>query len=175
MPNWCENELEITGSRKELERLRKFVMSDFNSTYVLSRDGKTKNDDHNPDDWVFDFNSVIPYPEKYARQDLEAKSNPKKKDGYNNGGYEWCVKNWGTKWDACDAKWERIDDRLFYSFNTAWSPPLPVIRKLIGLFPKLEFELTYYEGGMAFQGKYGGKGGEVITDEQSKYDGDRGG
>jgi len=33
-------------------------------------------------------------------------------------------------------------------FDTAWSPPIPVIEKMASLFPDHEFDLQYFEGGM---------------------------
>jgi hypothetical protein len=49
-----------------------------------------------------------------------------KKYGSTNW-YHWCVKNWGTKWNSYDGGKE--GDNLIY-FNTAWSPPTPVIEAL---------------------------------------------
>lgn len=37
--------------------------------------------------------------------------------------YEWCIDNWGTKWDAGDVC---IDENVV-SFNTAWSVPDPIL------------------------------------------------
>ena len=36
--------------------------------------------------------------------------------------YNWCIDNWGTKWDACEPY---VDDD-FISFQTAWSVPDPI-------------------------------------------------
>ena len=45
--------------------------------------------------------------------------------------YSWCTCSWGTKWNAYDLN----SDGNSLSFHTAWSPPLPVIRKLAECFP----------------------------------------
>lgn len=51
--------------------------------------------------------------------------------------YDWCCDNWGTKWNAyCD---EVIDEDTV-SFETAWCSPIPVIRKMSELYPKLGIE-----------------------------------
>ena len=71
-------------------------------------------------DSVFDFNKIIPEPENIADW------------------YGWRVENWGTKWNAVDA--EIIDDGVM--FDTAWSAPLPVIKKLSELFPKIKLNVT---------------------------------
>jgi hypothetical protein len=54
--------------------------------------------------------------------------------------YSWGIKNWGTKWNATDSY---VSDSGDVCFNTAWSPPIPVIRKLAELFPDLIFELEW--------------------------------
>ncbi|MCM1220978.1 MAG: hypothetical protein NC548_41480, partial [Lachnospiraceae bacterium] len=51
--------------------------------------------------------------------------------------YDWCCENWGTKWNAyCDTVID--DDRI--SFETAWSTPLPILKKLSETYPDLEIE-----------------------------------
>ncbi len=51
--------------------------------------------------------------------------------------YEWCIRNWGTKWNACDPDW-CLEEGILY-FQTAWSPPIPVIEALAEKYPDLEF------------------------------------
>lgn len=165
MPNWCENDLTVRGDEKELQRFLEFV--------------KTHTSD-------FDFNTILPYPESFSNMDTASsewrKNNPPEKwfegprDGFNSGGYEWCVAQWGTKWNACDVKVEfQCKDEVLISFSTAWSPPLPVIKALSSTFKELQFELKYYEHGMGYQGEYSVEGGEVCADVESNYTGERGG
>lgn len=60
--------------------------------------------------------------------------------------YDWNIKNWGCKWDANDASVEDfIDESLTYRFNTAWSPPMPLVEKLSALLPDRRIELTFEE------------------------------
>jgi hypothetical protein len=56
-----------------------------------------------------------------------------------NNWYDWSVKNWGTKWNACyvDVTFES-DDEVHYQFETAWDYPHPIIRELRRKFPDLE-------------------------------------
>ena len=54
--------------------------------------------------------------------------------------YDWRVKKWGTKWNACDAACEQEDyDRFCFEFDTPWSAPVPVIEKLAQRFPAVRF------------------------------------
>lgn len=101
-------------------------------------------------------------------------------DGFNSGGYEWCCENLGTKWGICRAEIEDETDyegesELRYSFETAWSPPSPVIIRMSVLFPSLKFELRYFEGANCFNGILVCEKGKVTTDKQGEYFGSRGG
>ena len=72
--------------------------------------------------------------------------------GYK-GWYEFCVAEWGTKWDICEARIISEDDKsMFLSFETAWSPPIGAYEKLsaLGFFIKG----YYFEGGMMFCGSW---------------------
>jgi hypothetical protein len=104
--------------------------------------------------------------------------------------YDWRIDNWGTKWDACDCS---IMQELIvppeggdgdspnakayvkYEFNTAWGPPIPIIKKLGQMFPKVKFKLRYFECGAGFQGTLVIKKGEVLIDESGEYNGSLGG
>lgn len=97
MPNWCENILNVSGPIKQVQEMieQSWAMLD----EVLCPD----------------FDKIIPYPQKYKEQDAKAGEEVKKlnampeeerlkaiiergwpKDGFNNGGKEWCWDNWGT-------------------------------------------------------------------------------
>ena len=154
IPNWCNNNLTIKGPYKELERFKKFAK------------GNGKNE-------LISANNFIPYPEKFKELDeyaeskeakeMELKTNKSIKDGYNSGGYEWCIKNWGTKWDFDDVELAYdSDNELDYVFDTAWSPPGPVVEKMGKLFPELTFKLKYSEEGVGFKGELKVQNGKVV-------------
>jgi hypothetical protein len=76
------------------------------------------------------------------------------KYGYNNW-YDYCVNEWGTKWDCGETGASDIDPdgtMLHTFFDSAWSPPIGAYEKL----EKLGFRVNaqFYEGGMAFAGTY---------------------
>ena len=58
--------------------------------------------------------------------------------------YEWCNDNWNTKWNACGYD-ENTDysDSDFIWFQTAWSTPIPVIKKLSEMYPNIELTLEF--------------------------------
>ena len=47
------------------------------------------------------------------------------KYGYRDW-YDWRRANWGTKWNACENSWKHDG----VAFETAWAPPVPVIKKI---------------------------------------------
>lgn len=200
MPNWCENQLIISGKPEALKEFMEFARSG------VDRLGRPM-EKTTP----LDFHKFIPYPEDYAKLDRIArewerteekewfKSKQKRvrwrwllrkitfgrlgkfpwherpKDGYNQGGYGWCCNNWGTKWNACDLVLRTYARSTHYFFNTAWSPPSPVVRKMAELYPDLRFKLKFWEMGAAYQGVFEIKDGEVITDITRDYHGLKGG
>lgn len=136
MPNWCENILH--GPKEILE------------TFI------SKDDEGNE---FFDFNKIIPMPEH--QPDL-SKPNPffaigglgskEEKDFGKNNWYAWSIKNWGTKWNACNSQVDSIVDGVVY-FDTAWSPAEKIFAVLIQKYPEHDWTLYYDEGGMCFRGE----------------------
>ena len=172
MPNWCECDLSIRliGDKEDKQMVEFKKFKDLAET----KQGKETN--------ALDTEKFIPYPEKFREMDKEAKDrNVNKKgeyikDGFNSGGYEWCGENWGTKWGICEAELVDMDSwELTYTFRCAWSPCLPVIKKMSEMFPKLRFELRYFEQGQGFNGLFVCEKGEILMDKQGDYFGDRGG
>lgn len=76
------------------------------------------------------------------------------KYGYGNW-YDYCVGEWGTKWDVGDQGCSDIhpDGRMLHtSFDSAWSPPVNAYAKLEAL--GFRVNAMFYESGMAFAGTY---------------------
>ena len=181
MPNWCSCDLFISGKIDEIKEFMNAVKYDDESEFII------------------DHNKIIPYPKEYRDldelvrirefiyQELETKrlsySDIKSKygnildDGYNNGGYDWRCKTYGTKWGICDSSLEYVKKRSAkYIFSSAWEPPIPLITKMSDLFHRLEFKLRYYESMMGFSGRFVIKNNIILENyENNKYKGNRGG
>ena len=180
MPNWCDCDLYVAGSESDL----------------IAFEEKARGVDR-----LLDANNFVPYPEKFRQMDADhpgwsppkdateeqtAEFEAKKvayrekygtdRNGYNLGGYDWCIDNWGTKWnlDAVCQVSKRRRHRS-YNFFTAWSPPVPLITAMAAAFPGLRFKLRYFEGAMQFQGTFEIQGTEVYRSEYRDYGGGRGG
>lgn len=135
MPNWCNNFVEISGTKEQLDRVAKAfgegrLCDEFIPIPAELRDTTSPNRDEA---------SAEALREKYGASDW----------------YDFCVNNWGTKWDVGgDVDYGGIgrdsEEYLTISFDSAWAPP-------IGLYEALEDEgmtvrAYYYESGMAFAG-----------------------
>lgn len=168
MPNWCSSDLTLSGPQSAIDDVLGFIGA---------RDDPPR----------FDFNRIIPYPAKYAAMDADwkwsmsaeeqaayaAKYDGATGNGYNEGGYEWCTDHWGTKWNVDEGV--TLTGPCALTFDTAWSPPIPVIRALGERFPNVTFTLLYYEAGMGFKGAFVMCGGQEVTNMTSDYHGERGG
>ena len=68
--------------------------------------------------------------------------------------YDWCCRNWGTKWDIThpfisdDAE----EDSITFSFDTAWGPPIEAFRSWAERDGRVTYRLSYIETGMMFVG-----------------------
>lgn len=52
--------------------------------------------------------------------------------------YDWCIANWGTKWNAYGYdENEDYSQNEELSFQTAWSAPQPILQKLSEMFPDI--------------------------------------
>ena len=75
-------------------------------------------------------------------------------DGKNDDRwYHWNISNWGTKWDACNVEIDYYDDsQIEMRFDTAWSPPEPICKRLREMFEDIHISWFYDEPGMEFAG-----------------------
>lgn len=159
MPNWCYGRLELKGSVKDLKH--------FETTM--------KGIDRTGEETILNEEVLIPYPKKFLEMDAKVskirkqhqliydkdkvdgmndkqrdewfKKNPytDTKDGFNSGGYEWCLRNWGTKWGFCSpevSERNKSGTRIVYKLETAWSAPIPLLEKMAEKFKSIEFKFS---------------------------------
>lgn len=145
MPNWVFNSFEVKGTPEKISDFRHRVF-DYSSEYTETSEGEG-----------FSFHSLITPPadkfEEYKETHGYSKGLGQTGDTEYNW-YNWNNKNWQTKWDACNVDYlDDTDTYIHIRFDTAWSPPEPVFRKAVELFPDLEFNFEWEEeqgwGGMS--------------------------
>jgi len=149
MPNWCRNRVTVFGNEDEVSKVKDIFESK---------------------DSV--FGKIIPSPDwsKIPNEDgqlpkVREHKNPKTgevsfvttefPDGTNDSRwYDWNIANWDTKWDIAGGV--EIDDydteQIEINFNTAWSPPEAICRKLRDMFPDLSVSWFFDEPGMETAG-----------------------
>lgn len=144
MSNWCKNSLTVRAPAEKYEKSRQENLNELSRFKQVATAGK------NP----LETNKFIRYPKKFKILDKAAKRVKRRmgKDitnGFNRGGYEWCCENWGTKLGIFEAfmieENMKVDGYIKYGFYTAWIPPVPVIKKMSDMFPRLCFDLVYNE------------------------------
>lgn len=140
MPNHCTNLVTIVGAPAELERAVTLLRGR-SPIYTLSETerrilGESKEEPETP----FQFHKIIPVPDEVL------------KAGYDRAGYNWQTDNWGTKWDAYDFDKDLLECyepgksiRITYKFDTAWAPPIPILKALAKRFPELRIYHSYGE------------------------------
>jgi hypothetical protein len=83
--------------------------------------------------------------------------------------YEWSIKYWGTKWNACDAKvTDNGDGSVHFTFDTAWSFPFPIFRKLAADFPMLNFEGSAQEPNMEMFITFSARNGQFTWEDDDE-------
>jgi len=152
MPNWCNNTIEISHPDK----------SKMDALIASVNEGKF-------------CNHVIPVPEslhivagrvgddtdpKQIELEAQEKSN-REQYGYATW-YDFCVNEWGTKWDVepyspvgyeVNLNGDPLpENKIVFGFDSAWAPPCGVADALIE--QGYAVRLYYYESGMAFAGVY---------------------
>lgn len=137
MPNWCFNSLVFRGRQRDLAELL----------------GKIHGDHCH-----LGFGKVIPEPEGLGDE--------RSSDGLLPGWYEWRCENWGTKWDIDSPGSTSVlatpgHGQLTLSFETAWSPSLPVTEAISKIAPSLELDHMYCDESMAAAGRAVWVGGKL--------------
>jgi hypothetical protein len=143
MPNWCSNNLVLTHEDPAM----------IQRAYDALERGEF-------------LEEFIPVPEQLkivaGRVSDEAEQAKLEADtarnleelGYGNW-YDYCVGEWGTKWDVGQQGNSDIhpDGKMLHTFfDSAWGPPVNAYEKLMDL--GFGVEAMYYEGGMAFAGTW---------------------
>lgn len=148
MPNWCDNRISITGPNALINKISMTVNAEEGILNVIApipaelKDSVSGSENAKPD-----------WQKKQSKELI-------KKYGYDNW-YDWCLNNWGTKWDLCEyyadlpSFREYFDDgmsRINFGSSSAWSPPIGALTHFISENEDVDVKCLYYEGGCDFMG-----------------------
>jgi hypothetical protein len=152
MPNWCSNSITISGSTETIKTLWDDAQANW------------KNNDYG----LLDAMVPMPTALKGTTSPAPLDGSQPAVDGYDNW-YDWCVANWGTKWDVSDEGLEYVDNgdgtsSITGYMDTAWAPPIEAYNKFLDDMDGCSIEATYHEPGMDFLGEY-------VDGDDNFYDG----
>ena len=144
MPNWCNNNIKITGPNKVIDKIEKIV-----------KNGKYEK----PEDGLLEYFHPMPKGLRDTTADGSKDKAMMKKYGYSSW-YDWAVENWSTKWDIhefygdnCDRNYINDDEsEISFGFESAWAPPIGAYQKFLEDNSNVNIRTTYYEGGCDFMG-----------------------
>jgi hypothetical protein len=145
MPNWCSNNIRVSGPDAALNEFAEWL-DDGNN--LLSK--------------------IIPTPEELTKVQSPFNGTKEESDaliakyGHNNW-YDWNIANWGTKWDV-EPNLQTNDGEIGLVFESAWSPPQRAIALLAEKFDDLSFYHAYLEEGMGFVGYDEYEGGKIVDE-----------
>lgn len=155
MPNWCQNEVEITGDEATIKQVADIINAN--------------------EEQLFQMNDFVPMP-----QHLDGTTSPDGSDNFQealNGNrsidytnwYDWRLANWGTKWDLDENTQHDISDgRISLGFDTAWSPNDEFWVMFSQRYPSLVIKHNYLEEGMCFIGEATYTAGEEVYNHHSE-------
>ena len=163
MPNWCNNSVEIYHEDPAMiERVR----TAFNDGRLLAEFIPIPQS-------LKIVAGCVGDPDEQKKLEEDTARN-KEVHGYGNW-YDYCVNEWGTKWDvgADGNPAQDIPGGLMLGFESAWAPPCAAYDKLTE--QGFRIRAMYFEPGMAFAGiwedgiddfyEYGGLDSAGIAEE----------
>lgn len=163
MPNWCVNRLQVRGAREEIGRFVETASGNplVQDALVIAKEHgggdvrvadaviAANRTDQNP----FSFAGHVPEPE-YTGDEW----------------YDWRIRNWGCKWDACQVTLRLGEDPSGWmaevEFDTPWGPPYNWLVAAAGAHPALVFEMLWNEE-QGILGKFDARDGVVTSEEMS--------
>ena len=151
MPNWCDNQITITGPNSVIDKIEKIV----------------KEESNNAENGLLQFFHPMPKelleteagPIAKTKKEKQARQIRKLEFGAENW-YDWRVNNWGTKWEVCEfygVDRQHLNDSpdestISFAFSSAWSPPIGAYEQFLSDNDNCSLKAWYYEGGCDFMG-----------------------
>ena len=155
MPNWCNNNISITGPNSVIDKIEKIVKEEENTDLSSKEKGETPG--------LLQF--MAPMPKELDGTTAPSSSADKPQplvEGFDNW-YDWRVENWGTKWELCEfygvdrqyhSEQNEGESTITFGFDSAWSPPINAYEQFLRDNEDCSLKAWYYEGGCDFMGEW---------------------
>ena len=147
MPNYCNNNIVITGPNSVIDKIEKIANGDKGDLlqyfYPMPKE----------------LNDTVAGPEPKTKKEKLEKRRLQVEYGASNW-YDWRVENWGTKWDIMEfyniTRKEIGEDEseIELGFDTAWAPALGAYERFIDKNSNCSLKAYYYEPGCDFMGEW---------------------
>ena len=162
MPNWCDNQITITGPNSVIDKIEKIVK------------------DEKEDNGLLNFMKPMPAQLKDTTSPSSSADKPQPMvEGFDNW-YDWRVENWSTKWEVCEfygVDIQHLNDSLdestiTFGFSSAWSPPIGAYEQFLADNENCSLKAYYYEGGCDFMGEWDNGSDDCYAPGDYKSDSD---
>lgn len=154
MPDYIYNCIKFTASEEDLEKVKEMVkegdcLFSFNKIVPMPKDldlGDVPGlyGDFEPK-LKSDLEHAIKVNDEINIELLQKKLKMfenKRNYGYESW-YDWCPKNWGSKWPALEiGEWVKGDGNISITFRTAWAPPNEIFYALSRTFDELKLPIV---------------------------------
>lgn len=153
MPNWCNNNIEITGPAKTINAIW---------TAATAEGGGL-------------LDAMVPMPRE-LRDTVKGTGDDAQTEVYDGATnwYDWAVSRWGTKWDVDMEGLEYTDNEdgtatISGYFDSAWAPPIEAYNRFLEANEDCSLTASYYERGMDFGGLYDNGDDEYLEDLHDEF------
>ena len=158
MPNWCDNQITITGPNSVIDKIEKIVTEE--------KDG----------DGLLNYFHPMPAELKDTTADGSKDKEMLAKYGHSDW-YSWATDNWCTKWEVSEFYGvDRQGDTISFGFSSAWAPPTGAYTRFITSMAEKNLDVSlkayYHEGGCDFAGVWDNGDDECISPSDYKSDDD---
>ena len=152
MPNWCDNQITITGPNSVIDKIEKIVKEEKDTDGLL--------------------NFFYPMPKQLEGTEAGPPAKTKKEKlerarlqveyGASNW-YDWRTTNWSTKWEVCEfygvdrqyhSEQNEGESTISFGFSSAWAPPIGAYEMFLEKNEECSLRAFYYEGGCDFMGEW---------------------
>ncbi len=138
MPNWCRNELTITGCQDCVKELIDDITND-DGTYSLTNTMPTPKEFDNMHSGAITIDD-IKYKNWYEDENgtrtpvLDMTLDSLKEKYKCTNSIDWQYLNWGTKWGDFETTVTINDDNLIITFDSAWGEPFMLLQHIAEMY-----------------------------------------